>query len=154
MGGWSKTINMHDATYPLKRFHEKLKPKYKDHVYFVKSSDHVCKGELVCLKEMTDYILRKLKEDGSVTNEKIVKAAAKIMKEEFREMKFSKDFYPSIDEITSSEKGEKWVQNQLNVHEIVGSIEFETAKSQSVYCPNNEAKKCYCTDPVWCWHGY
>ena len=55
-----------------------------------------------------------------------MKAAAKIIKEEFREMKFSKDFYPSIDEITSSEKGEKWVQNQLNVHEIVGSIKFET----------------------------
>ena len=30
-------------------------------------------------------------------------------------MKFSKEFYPSIDEITSSEKGEKWVPESLKM---------------------------------------
>ena len=30
-------------------------------------------------------------------------------------MKFSKDFYPSIDEITSSEKGQKWVPESLKM---------------------------------------
>ena len=81
--------------------------KYRDHVYFVKSAG--CKGELVCFKEMTDYILRQLKEQGSETKEDVVKAAAKIIKEEIRETNFSKDFYPSVDNISFSEEGEKWI---------------------------------------------
>ena len=95
------------VAYTLKSFRDKLKAKYKDHVYFVKSAG--CKGELVCFKEMTDYILRQLKEQGSETKEDVVKAAAKIIKEEIRETNFSKDFYPSVDNISFSEEGEKWI---------------------------------------------
>ena len=49
------------------------------------------------------YILRQLKGQGSETKEEIAKAAAKIIKEEIREMNF-KDFYPSVDEISFSEE--------------------------------------------------
>ena len=38
---------------------------------------------------MADYILRKLKEQGSEKKENVVIAAAKIIKEEIREMEFS-----------------------------------------------------------------
>ena len=101
------------VAYTLKSFREKLKEKYRDQVYFGKSAG--CKGELVCFKEMTDYILRQLKEEGSDTKEKVVKAAAKIIKEEIREMNFSKYFYPSFDEISISEEGEKWVPESLRI---------------------------------------
>ena len=87
--------------------------KYRDHVYFVKSAG--CKGELVCFKEMTDYILRQLKELGSETKEEVVKAADKIIKEEIREMNFSKEFYPSVDEVSFSEEGEKWIPESLRM---------------------------------------
>ena len=106
---------------------------------------------MVCFKEMTDYILRKLTEDGSDTKEKIVKTAAKIIKEEIREMKFSKDSYPSIDEITSSEEGEKWIPESLK---MFMKLLVPSSLKQSVYFPSNETKKCYCTDPVWRRHGY
>ena len=65
--------------YTLKSFRKKLKDKYKEHVHFVKLAD--CKGELVCFKEMTDYILWELKEQSSDTKEKVVRAPAKIVKE-------------------------------------------------------------------------
>ena len=52
---------------------------------------------------MTENILRQLKEQGSETKEEVVKAAAKIIKEEIRERNF-KDFYPSVDEISFSEE--------------------------------------------------
>ena len=102
-----------DVAYTLKSFRDKLKAKYKDHVYFVKSAR--CKGELVCFKEMTDYILRQLKEQGSETKEEVVKAAAKIIKEVIKEMNFSKDFYPSVNEITFSEEGERWIPESLRM---------------------------------------
>ena len=44
-----------------------------------------------------------------------MKAAAKIIKEEIREMNFSKDFYPSVDEISFSEEGEKWIPESLRM---------------------------------------
>ena len=96
------------VAYTLKSFREKLKDRYKEHFYFVKSAG--CKGELVCFKEMTDYILRELKEQGSDTKEKVVRAAAMIVKEELREMNFSKDHYPGFSEI---EESEKWIPDSL-----------------------------------------
>ena len=111
---YDKMVKDNDGVaYTLKSFRDKLKAKYKDHVYFVKSAG--CKGELVCFKEMTDYILRQLKEQGSETKEEVVKAAAKIIKEEIREMNFSKDFYPSVDEISFSKDGEKWIPESLRM---------------------------------------
>ena len=74
--------------YCLKTFHSKLKARYKDHVYFVQSAG--CKGELVCFKDMADYILRNLKEEVPTTKDNLVKAAAKIVKEEIREMNYRK----------------------------------------------------------------
>ena len=55
-------------------------------------------------KKMTDYIIQELKEQGSDTKKKVVRAAAKIVKEEIREMNFSKDHYPGFSEIEESEK--------------------------------------------------
>ena len=98
------------VAYTLKGFREKLKARYKEHVYFVKAAG--CKGELVCFKEMTNYILRDLKEQGSDTKENVVRAAAKIVKEEIREMNFTKDHYPSVSEI---EENEKWVPDSLQL---------------------------------------
>ena len=59
---------------------------------------------------MVDYIIRNLKEEGLTTKENVVKAAAKIVKEEIREMNYSKEFYPSVDDILD---GEKWVPESL-----------------------------------------
>ena len=53
---------------------------------------------------MADYILMNLKEEGLTTKENVAKAASKIVKEEIREMNYSKEFYPSVDDIVDGEK--------------------------------------------------
>ena len=51
---YDKMVQNHNsAVYSLKSFREKLKSKYKEHVYFVKGAG--CRGDLVCFKEMTIY---------------------------------------------------------------------------------------------------
>ena len=100
---YGKMVEDNDSVaYTLKRFREKLKARYKEHVYFVNAAG--CKGELVCIKGMTDYILRDLKEHGSDTKEKVVRAAAKIIKEEIQEINFKNDHYTSVSEIEENEK--------------------------------------------------
>ena len=42
------------------------------------------------LKDMTDYILRNLKEEGPTTKKNVIKAATRIVREEIREMNYSK----------------------------------------------------------------
>lgn len=89
--------NNNHVGYCKKTICSKLKTRYEHHDYFVQSSG--CKGELVCFKYMVDYILKKLKKQGPATRESIIKAAAKIVKEEIREIEYNKEFYPSVDDI-------------------------------------------------------
>ena len=91
--------------YCLKRFRQKLKERYQDHVYFVESEGR--KGELVCFRRMADYILRNLKETGSISKNSVINAAAKMIKEDIREMKLDKSFYPSVEDIKSSSEESK-----------------------------------------------
>ena len=82
---YDKMINDNDGVgYCLKTFCSKLRARYKDCVYFVQSAG--CQGELVCLKDMANYILKNLKEEGPTMKKNVIKIAAKIVKEEIREM--------------------------------------------------------------------
>ena len=111
---YDKMVQNHNsAVYSLKSFREKLISKYKEHVYFVKGAG--CRGDLVCFKEMTNYILRNLKDQGADTKEKIVRAAAKVIKEEIRAMDFTKDHYPCVSDITTNYENEKWVPESLQL---------------------------------------
>ena len=121
---YDKIIKDSDGVgYCLKTFRSKLKARYKDHLG--------CKGELVCFKDMADYILRNLKEEGPKTKENVVKAAAKIGKEEIREMNYSKEFYPSVDDIVD---GEKWVPESLKnfMELLVPSRQKQLSLSQCI----------------------
>ena len=96
------------VAYTFRAFKEKLKARYREHVHFVKPAG--CKGELVCFNRMTDYILRELKEQGSDTKTSVIRAAAKIIKEEIREMNFTTDHYPTVHDL---KENEKWVPDSL-----------------------------------------
>ena len=53
---------------------------------------------------MADYILRNHKEEGPATKKDVVKAAAKIVKEEIMEINYSKEFYLTVDDIIDGKK--------------------------------------------------
>ena len=65
--------------------------------------------------QRNDYILKNLKDQGADTKEKIVRAAAKIIKEEIRAMDFTKDHYPCVSDITTNDENEKWVPESLQL---------------------------------------
>jgi len=76
-----KMLRFNKNGYSLKSFREKLKSRFKEHVYYVKVNN----SELVCFDNMTDYILREMKEKFS-TKESVLTAAAKIIKADIREL--------------------------------------------------------------------
>ena len=80
---------------------------------------------------MTDYILRNLKEEGPTTKEDVVKAATTTVREEMREMNYSKEFYPSVDDIVD---GEKWVPESLKnfMALLISSSQKQLSLSQCI----------------------
>ena len=65
-----------------------MKLRYKEHVYFVEGTGRHC--ELVCFRDMANYILRNMKNDVD-TKQSII--AAKLIKADIREMEVSKTYY-------------------------------------------------------------
>ena len=96
--------------YSIKSFREKLKSRYQEHVYFVQGVGR--NRELVCFKDMADYILRDMKENGK-TKGSVITAAAKLIKADIREMEFATGLYPNEQDIFSLEEGSKWVPESL-----------------------------------------
>lgn len=99
-----------DTVYCLERFRQKLKKRYQDHVYFVPSEGR--KAELVCFRKMADYIIRYLKENGIISKEKVISAAAKMIKEDIQEMYLNINFYPSENDIKSSPENDTFVPSK------------------------------------------
>jgi len=114
-----KMLRFNKNGYSLKSFREKLKSRFKEHVYYVKVNN----SELVCFDNMTDYILREMKEKFS-TKESVLTAAAKIIKVDIfshiqlsyvRELNVEKSKYPNEQEIADIDKGRReWVPESLD----------------------------------------
>ncbi len=83
--------------YSIKFFREKLKAHYEEHVYFVQGTGR--HSELICFKEMTDFILRKMKDHGE-RKDSVITAAAKLIKEDIRAMEIAADHYPNEKDIS------------------------------------------------------
>ena len=96
--------------YSQKTFREKLKLRYNDHVYFVpRNGRH---GEILCFKNMSGYILKGLKEQNK---EDVIAEAAKLIKDDIRNMHSSTQFYPDNNDITADEDGSVWVPESLKI---------------------------------------
>lgn len=93
-------LNYHNKNgYSLCSFREKLKNRYKDHIYFAKGEGS--QSDLVCFKNMADYH----REMKFSTKENVLKAAAKIIKAEIRDLNVTKTHYQNADDIMDEIKG-------------------------------------------------
>ena len=61
---------------------------------------------------MVVFTLKDLKEKGTTSKENVIKAAARLIKENIREMNYSKAFYSSVADI---KEGVDWVPQSLNL---------------------------------------
>ena len=59
---YEKMSEFHTNVYSIKTFRDKLTERYQENVYFVKGQGR--HRELVCFKNLADYILRQMKKEG------------------------------------------------------------------------------------------
>ena len=89
-------LNNSDAVYTVKRLKQRLMEHYKDDIYFAVLSGRV---DVVCFKDMANYILYNLKKQGSQTKDDIIVAAAKMIRADIQGLRKSKDTDPSVYDI-------------------------------------------------------
>ena len=92
-----KDINGKDS-YSSVYLKKKLKERYNDHVYFSELSGQ---ADVICFREMANYIIKLKKKKQDETKADIIMAAAKIIKAKIREVTKSNEVYPTTEEIAN-----------------------------------------------------
>ena len=101
--------------YTLKRLKQKLHEHYEDFVFFAEVDG---RGTVLCFRNMASYIINdkwysEKKEDIQEEAERIMIAAAKIIRAEIRERKYDSNSYPANEDISSVDKGREWIPHHL-----------------------------------------
>ena len=141
-------LSNNSEIYSIKHLKRKLIQKYQDYIYFSELSG---RPNVVCFKNMANYILTDkwhsdFKHPESNSTEKLMKAAAKVLTADIKMMDYSKDFYPTDNDISDIETGKKWLPNSLYIllshllkSEIkinsIGQCIVEAARPRSVIAP-------------------
>ena len=67
--------------------------------------NYLVKADVICFREMANYIIKQKKKKQDETKADIIMAASKIIKGEIREVTKSNEVYPTTEEIANSDKG-------------------------------------------------
>ena len=100
-----------DEIYSEKSVGRKLKEKYNNHIFL---TDIPERDSVISFKEMVSYVLLEKKKQKAESKESIIIAAAKIIKEELRELRKDNQVYPTFEELRSSESQKEWVPKVFN----------------------------------------
>jgi len=101
--------------YTPKRLKQKLHEYYEDFIFFAEVEG--C-GNVLCFKDMASYIINdkwhsERKENIEEEEERIVRAAAKIIRAEIRENIYDAKSYPTNEDIANVNQGKKWIPHYL-----------------------------------------
>ena len=134
--------------YSIKRLKQKMQEHYKECIFFAEVDG---RGSVVCFRNMARYIINEkwysYKEDNiEDEDERIVTAAAKIIRAEIRECKYDSEFYPTNEDIANIDRGRQWVPRHLQtllkiivVSELkqnsIGHCIVQSARPRSVITP-------------------
>ena len=130
--------------YSNKRLIQKLKEKYGDCLMF---SESCGRTDILWFKEFANYVLQeKKKEEVEETKQSIVKAAAKIIKPEIKEVEKSNEYYPTNLEIQDLKICSEWIPDSLMIlfkiimlnllkQTAIAHSMIQTARPRSVLCP-------------------
>ena len=97
-------------------------------------------------KEFANYVLQEKKKEVEETNESIVKAPAKIIKSEIREVEKSNEYYPTNLEVQDLKTCSEWIPESLIIlleiimpnllkQTAIAHSMIQAARSRSVVCP-------------------
>ena len=88
-----KELAKSDEVYSLKHLKRKLEERYKEDIIISQTEG---KANLVCFKDVAQFIIKRSKKENENTNEEvIIKTAAKLIKAEIQNQKFNTEIYPS-----------------------------------------------------------
>ena len=106
-----------NEAYSTQRLKKKLKDRYSDHLYFAEING---RKNVLCFKNIANYIINEKwyeKRQINIDDEtkRIVITAAKLIREEIRNIKLSLDSHPNKGDITDSiNENSCWKPNLLN----------------------------------------
>ena len=111
------TENEIEDVYSVKRLKRKLQDCYRDHLFFAEVSG---RKNVVWFRDIASLIINdkwyEAKQDNiEYKSERIVLAAAKIIKVQIGEMSYSMDFYPSNDNIHDVDASCHWLPSILQM---------------------------------------
>ena len=123
-----------DHMWSRRYIQEQLLERYGDHVEITNEGYR----NIVRLKDMARWIIndqwyRDRKPTYEEEKRRIVLAAAKIIKEDIREMNYDKSFYPDEISIADPQEGKKWIPKSLNVF-LENMIESEKKQNSIGQC--------------------
>ena len=107
-------ISGSDDVYSVKRLKQKLHDRYKDFVFFAEIDG---RKNIVCFRNMANFIINEKWYEEKLQNiedesDRIVLAAARIINAQIREMSYSKDKYPTTEDIGN---GLEWLPHSLRI---------------------------------------
>ncbi|MES9882368.1 MAG: hypothetical protein ABW185_15965 [Sedimenticola sp.] len=108
------TLAGDNEVYSQKRLKQKLEDHYGDHIVF----SEICgRKNVVCFRNMAHLIINEWYSESRKTPkddaERIVRAAAKIIREEARESTYTLDEYPSKEDIKNLDRGRQYLGSCL-----------------------------------------
>ena len=126
-----------ERVYEPRTIKRKLKERYKEHLYFTELPG---RADVVCFREMASYIIYEMKKKKEETKEDIIKAAAKIIKADLRELEKPNATHPTTDEISGIEMNKQWVPDSLQL--LLRFLVPSTLKQVSIgQCIDNVSRR-------------
>ncbi|ESO85472.1 hypothetical protein LOTGIDRAFT_154963 [Lottia gigantea] len=138
-----------EETYTSRTLREKLIQRYDEHVFFAKIGGG--QKDVLCFRNMADYIVHRKWHDEKIENReaeirRIIITCARLVKEEIREREYSRDYYPSLNDIRDVEKGREFLTPCLQLlmehlipcslrRDCIGQMITQAAKPKTVISP-------------------
>lgn len=143
------TLAGSDEVYSMKRLKQKLQDHYGNHVFFAEVSGI---KNVVSFRNMANFIItEKWYSERDINSaqeaDRIVLAAAKIIREEIRESKYTRGEYPSIEDIKDPQKGkhyltpclrtfvERLIPSNIVRQASIGQALLQSVKPRTVLAP-------------------
>jgi hypothetical protein len=120
------------VVYSLKQLKRKLVERYEDHIFFAEVQG---RKNVLCFRNMASYIINAKwytdkKEDVGLESNRIIAAAAKLIRAEIREQQYSTDRYPTNKDIRDREAGKDWVPPLLR--QFIGDLVKDEVKQLAI----------------------
>ena len=125
-----------DVVYSTKQLKRKLKDKYKEHIFFAE----ICgKKNVICIRDMASRIINnrwysEREKDFVDESQRIVRAAAKLIKAEIRDAPYDNKQYPTEFECSELKAGKQWLPSLLSLfmENVIGNERKQVFISQSI----------------------